>query len=83
MMKGEFDVLDVAIFEVRMNQYVVKRRATIADGQLGELTTFIYTHGGVEFEKNVFWVPTPRLNYITSYLEEMLNVKFQEVKVKR
>lgn len=83
MMKGEFNMLDVVIFEVRMNQYAIKRTATIEDKQLGEITTFIYANGGVEFEKNVFWVPTPRLNYITNDLEEKLNVKFQEVKVKR
>ena len=82
-MKGEFDVLDVEIFEVRYGEYIVKRKTRRAKEQLAELTTYIYSQGGVEFSENVFWVKSPKLTHVVNHLKEVLNIEFYEVKVKR
>lgn len=73
-------MLDVEIYEVRYQQYEVKRKASILEKQLPELTTFIYMQGGVEEKTNQFWLPSPRLGYVVKHLEKVLNIKFQEVK---
>ncbi len=73
-------MLDIEVYEVRYRQYIVKRKASIPASQLSELTTFIYTQGGVEEKTNEFWLPSPRLEYVVKHLENALNIKFQEVK---